>query len=194
MFFSARGVLTPSLQCQWYLVSLFGLWENSTKGWVWPRALEWSTGSLLCLSPDSLGWDPVLKILHMKIFQGGAEERLEGKKGRTAQTAGWGGKGTNGRDSGGGLLLITVPMGMWGALCCWESCAGSFSSSACSVSPALLFSLYCFSRNGGRKFHVGTGKCMMEISRRLVHFGAAADVFCCHISVTSKKLQGWKGP
>lgn len=65
------------------------------------------------MSPDSLGWDPVLKILHMKIFRGGAEERLRGeKKGRTAQTAGWGGKEANGRDSGGELLLITVPVGM----------------------------------------------------------------------------------
>lgn len=41
---------------------------------------------------------------------------------------------------------------------------------------------------------MGTGKYMMGISGMLVHFGAAADVFCCHISVTSKELQGWKGP
>lgn len=41
------------------------------------------------------------------------------KKGRTAQTAGWGGKGANGRDSGSGLLLIIVLVGVWEGLC-WE--------------------------------------------------------------------------
>lgn len=34
---------------------------------------------------------------------------------------------------------------------------------------------------------------MMEILGRLACSGAAADVFCCHISVTSKEQQGQKG-
>lgn len=35
-----------------------------------------------------VGRHPVLKILHMEIFQGGTEEMLEEKKERTALTAG----------------------------------------------------------------------------------------------------------
>lgn len=35
---------------------------------------------------------------------------------------------------------------------------------------------------------------MMEILGGVVCFGAAANVFYCHISVTSKKLQDRKGP
>lgn len=35
-----------------------------------------------------VGRDPVLKILHMEIFQGGMEEMLEEKKERTALTVG----------------------------------------------------------------------------------------------------------
>lgn len=59
-----------------------------------------------------VGRDPALKILHVKILQGATEERPEEKKVRTAQTAGWDGKGANERDSGDGLLLIGVPM-LW---------------------------------------------------------------------------------
>lgn len=65
-----------------------------------------------------------------------------------------------------------------------------------------VFSLYCSSRSGGRRLHVGTGmcctwdlpvfQCMMEMLGRLVCSGAAADVFCCQISVTSKEQQGWR--
>lgn len=67
-----------------------------------------------------------------------------------------------------------------------------------------VFCLYCSSRSEGSRCHVGTGswcmwdlrvflQCMMEIVGRLACFGAAADVFCCHISVTSKELQCRRG-
>lgn len=161
-------------------MSLFGLWENWTKGWVWPWALEWSTGSLIFLFPDSLGVgsravvgrDPVLMILHMKILQGGAEEGpKEKKKERTAQTAGWDGKGANGRDNGDGLLLVNVLM-LWDDVPCERDCVvgkavlRSSSSCVCSVSPALCVLPVLLLQEWREKVPCG--------NRQLLHVGSSS--------------------
>lgn len=146
MSFSNCGQLTALPQCHsgiWCLCLAF-----ETKGWVWPWALQWSTGSLIFLFPDSLGVgsravvgrDPVLMILHMKIFQEEQKKGLKKRENCSDCRVRW--EGTNGRDSGDGLLLITVPM-PWDDVPCerdfvvGKAVLGSSSSHACSVSPAL---------------------------------------------------------
>lgn len=176
MSFSNCGELTPLPQCHsgiWCLCLAFeraGQRAECDPG-LWSEA----TGSLIFLFPDSLGVgsravvgrDPVLMILHMKIFQGGTEERPKEKKERTSQTAGWDGKGENGRDNGDGLLLVNILM-LWDDVPCerdfvgGKAVLGSPSPCVCSVSPAVCVLPVLLLQEwrekvpcGNRQLHVG---------------------------------------